>query len=96
MREIPWLTLQMEIAPEYIEDSSEESSLDSDESFDSWISQYCSTPGNEYYCPVNIDFALDRFNLAGLGHDVPHAQAAYQRIISEKCNLIPSYDFYLI
>jgi len=42
----------------------------------SWISWFLSSKGNEYFCEVDEDFILDRFNLTGLNNEVsnyPHA-----------------------
>ncbi|KAJ7764679.1 casein kinase II, regulatory subunit [Mycena olivaceomarginata] len=35
----------------------------------SWISWFLSSKGNEYFCEVDEDFILDRFNLTGLNND---------------------------
>ncbi|KAG8985616.1 casein kinase 2 regulatory subunit [Tulasnella sp. JGI-2019a] len=48
---------------------------DSDYS-NSWISWFLSSKGNEYFCEVEEDYILDRFNLTGLNTEVQHyAQA---------------------
>ncbi|KAJ7641441.1 casein kinase II, regulatory subunit [Roridomyces roridus] len=42
----------------------------------SWISWFLSSKGNEYFCEVDEDFILDRFNLTGLNNEVAnYAQA---------------------
>ncbi|PCH42537.1 hypothetical protein WOLCODRAFT_132429 [Wolfiporia cocos MD-104 SS10] len=42
----------------------------------SWISWFLSSKGNEYFCEVEEDYILDRFNLTGLNTEVQHyAQA---------------------
>jgi len=42
----------------------------------SWISWFLSSKGNEYFCEVEEDFILDRFNLTGLNNEVTnYAQA---------------------
>ncbi|KZO91498.1 hypothetical protein CALVIDRAFT_530790 [Calocera viscosa TUFC12733] len=42
----------------------------------SWISWFLSTKGNEYFCEVEEDYILDRFNLTGLNAEVQnYAQA---------------------
>lgn len=41
-----------------------------------WISWFLSSKGNEYFCEVEEDYILDRFNLTGLNTEVQHyAQA---------------------
>ncbi|KAJ2913061.1 hypothetical protein MD484_g7358, partial [Candolleomyces efflorescens] len=41
-----------------------------------WISWFLSSKGNEYFCEVEEDFILDRFNLTGLNNEVAnYAQA---------------------
>jgi len=48
---------------------------DSDYS-NSWISWFLSSKGNEYFCEVEEDYILDRFNLTGLNTEVQnYAQA---------------------
>ncbi|ODO00834.1 casein kinase II subunit beta [Cryptococcus wingfieldii CBS 7118] len=37
---------------------------------DSWISWFLSSKGNEYFCEVDEDYILDRFNLTGLNAEV--------------------------
>ncbi|KAL4066714.1 casein kinase II, regulatory subunit [Scleroderma citrinum] len=45
------------------------SGSDSDYS-SSWISWFLSSKGNEYFCEVDEDYILDRFNLTGLNNEV--------------------------
>ncbi|KAH9948605.1 casein kinase II, regulatory subunit [Amylocystis lapponica] len=52
---------------ELVEDISTGS--DSDYS-NSWISWFLSSKGNEYFCEVEEDYILDRFNLTGLNTEV--------------------------
>ncbi|KAG2147792.1 casein kinase II, regulatory subunit [Suillus bovinus] len=41
-----------------------------------WISWFLSSKGNEYFCEVEEDYILDRFNLTGLNNEVSnYAQA---------------------
>ena len=41
-----------------------------------WIFWFLSSKGNEYFCEVEEDFILDRFNLTGLNNEVSnYAQA---------------------
>lgn len=37
-----------------------------------WISWFLSSKGNEYFCEVDEDYILDRFNLTGLNAEVQH------------------------
>ncbi|KAK4510796.1 uncharacterized protein ATC70_005230 [Mucor velutinosus] len=37
-----------------------------------WIDWFLDTKGNEYFCEVDEEFILDRFNLTGLSAEVPH------------------------
>ena len=46
------------------------SESDSDSSA-SWVEWYASQRGNEFFCKVDEDYILDRFNLAGLSSEVP-------------------------
>ncbi|KZT73576.1 hypothetical protein DAEQUDRAFT_743053 [Daedalea quercina L-15889] len=52
---------------------------DSDYS-NSWISWFLSSKGNEYFCEVEEDYILDRFNLTGLNADVQHYSQALDLI----------------
>ncbi|KAJ7922035.1 casein kinase II, regulatory subunit [Mycena leptocephala] len=46
-------------------------SMGSDSDYSStWISWFLSSKGNEYFCEVDEDFILDRFNLTGLNTEV--------------------------
>lgn len=41
-----------------------------------WISWFLSSKGNEYFCEVEEEYILDRFNLTGLNTEVSnYAQA---------------------
>ncbi|KAJ7199000.1 casein kinase II, regulatory subunit [Mycena pura] len=54
----------------------EEISTGSDSDYSRWISWFLSSKGNEYFCEVDEDFILDRFNLTGLNNEVAnYAQA---------------------
>lgn len=37
-----------------------------------WVSWFLSTKGNEYFCEVDEEYILDRFNLTGLNAEVQH------------------------
>ena len=38
----------------------------------SWVTWFLATKGNEYFCEVDEDYILDRFNLTGLNAEVQH------------------------
>ncbi|KAK0524069.1 casein kinase 2 regulatory subunit [Tilletia horrida] len=42
----------------------------SDYAINSWVSLFLSSKGNEYFCEVDEDYILDRFNLTGLNNEV--------------------------
>lgn len=42
----------------------------SDYAANSWVTWFLSTKGNEYFCEVDEDYILDRFNLTGLNAEV--------------------------
>lgn len=62
--------------------SQDESSSENEASF-SWVGAFCDRRGNEFFCEVDSFFLQDRFNLTGLGHEVPLAQRALDRITDE-------------
>lgn len=72
------------VPPAFVAAPDEEDELDEDEEGSSeeetWISWFCSLKGNEYFCQVDVEFILDRFNLTGLGQEIPKAQKAYDLI----------------
>lgn len=45
-----------------------------------WISWFLSSKGNEYFCEVDEDFILDRFNLTGLNNEVANYSQALDLI----------------
>jgi len=55
------------------------SGTDSDYS-NSWISWFLSSKGNEYFCEVEEDYILDRFNLTGLNNEVTNYSQALDLI----------------
>ena len=50
----------------------------------SWIEWFLSFRGNEIFCAVDEDFISDRFNITGIGHDIPQFKKAYE-LISGSC-----------
>lgn len=66
----------------YVANSSTDSiSTDEESENDTWLPWFLSLPGSDYFCAVDNEFILDRFNLHGLGQDVPNAPKAYDIII---------------
>ena len=45
-----------------------------------WISWFLSSKGNEYFCEVEEDYILDRFNLTGLNTEVQNYTQALNLI----------------
>lgn len=43
---------------------------------DYWIDWFLNIKGNEYFCEIDQDFILDKFNLTGLNSEVAHMQMA--------------------
>lgn len=73
----------------YVASSSTESIVSDDESeTEKWLPWFLSLPGNDYFCAVDMEFMLDRFNLHGLGQDVPNAPKAYDIIVGNSCTLL--------
>ncbi|KAF9522158.1 casein kinase II, regulatory subunit [Crepidotus variabilis] len=59
----------------------EDASTGSDSDYSStWISWFLSSKGNEYFCEVDEDFILDRFNLTGLNNEVANYSQALDLI----------------
>jgi casein kinase II subunit beta len=59
----------------------EDPSTGSDSDYSSsWISWFLSSKGNEYFCEVDEDFILDRFNLTGLNNEVSNYPQALDLI----------------
>ncbi|KAF8903720.1 casein kinase II, regulatory subunit [Gymnopilus junonius] len=59
----------------------EDASTGSDSDYSrSWISWFLSSKGNEYFCEVDEDFILDRFNLTGLNNEVANYPQALDLI----------------
>jgi len=59
----------------------EDASTGSDSDYsNSWISWFLSSKGNEYFCEVEEDYILDRFNLTGLNTEVQNYTQALDLI----------------
>ncbi|KAJ2594861.1 casein kinase 2 regulatory subunit, partial [Coemansia sp. RSA 1286] len=60
------------------------SSTDSDsECCKYWVEWFTCTEGNEYFCDVDEDYILDRFNLTNLPQEVPHYHKAMELITDQ-------------
>lgn len=46
----------------------------------SWISWFLASKGNEYFCEIEEDYILDRFNLTGLAAECANYQQALDLI----------------
>ena len=46
----------------------------------SWISWFLASKGNEYFCEVDDEYIVDRFNLTGLNSEVAGYSAALELI----------------
>ncbi|AFR95517.1 casein kinase II subunit beta [Cryptococcus neoformans] len=53
---------------------------------DSWISWFLSSKGNEYFCEVDEDYILDRFNLTGLNAEVVQEYSRALSLITDNLN----------
>ncbi|EJD39018.1 hypothetical protein AURDEDRAFT_116260 [Auricularia subglabra TFB-10046 SS5] len=59
----------------------DELSTGSDSAYsNSWISWFLSSKGNEYFCEIDDDYILDRFNLTGLNTEVQNYSQAFDLI----------------
>ncbi|KAJ3788453.1 casein kinase II, regulatory subunit [Lentinula aff. detonsa] len=61
----------------------EDVSTGSDSDYSRWISWFLSSKGNEYFCEVDEDFILDRFNLTGLNNEVSNYTQALDLITDQ-------------
>ena len=48
-----------------------------------WIDWFLETKGNEYFCEVDEDYILDRFNLTGLSQEVQQYYAEALDMITD-------------
>ncbi|OMJ13726.1 Casein kinase II subunit beta [Smittium culicis] len=48
-----------------------------------WINWFLNTKGNEFFCDIDEEYIMDRFNLTGLPAEVPHFQQAMELITDE-------------
>lgn len=55
-------------------DGSQEESASETYSEYFWIDWFLGTKGNEYFCDIDSEFIVDRFNLTGLNTEVEHIQ----------------------
>jgi hypothetical protein len=64
-----------------------------------WISWFLSSKGNEYFCEVEEDYILDRFNLTGLNTEVANYSQALDLITDNLgvccCHAIDFLRFWL-
>ncbi|KAI8983959.1 casein kinase II, regulatory subunit [Mycotypha africana] len=52
-----------------------------------WIDWFLDTKGNEYFCEVDEEFIMDRFNLTGLSAEVPNYFAEALDLITDNLDL---------
>jgi casein kinase II subunit beta len=52
----------------------------SSESETAWVDWFLSLKGNDFFCAVDEDYIVDRFNLTGLNTEVGHFRLAYELI----------------
>lgn len=59
-------------------------------SHSSWVSWFLASKGNEYFCEIEEDYILDRFNLTGLATECANYQQALDLITDRLGDLNPS------
>lgn len=45
-----------------------------------WTEWFLKGRGNDFFCETDEDFIADRFNITGIGHDIPQFKKAYELI----------------
>ena len=58
-----------------------------------WVDWFLSTKGNEYYCEVDDEYIVDKFNMTGLNAEVPYYQQALDLIcdsLGMSCARVPA------
>lgn len=61
-----------------------------------WIDWFLNTKGNEYFCEVDEEYILDRFNLTGLNAEVQHYSQALDLITDNLGKHIQPYGFCIV
>ncbi|GAA6063428.1 hypothetical protein JCM10212_002614 [Sporobolomyces blumeae] len=70
-----------ELAPSTPDHTMDDLSLSSSASYaNSWISWFLASKGNEYFCEIDEEYIVDRFNLTGLNAEVSGYSAALDLI----------------
>ena len=64
--------------------------ISSDESSSlSWTEWFLARKGNEFYCEIDHEYIVDKFNLAGLNVEVPHFNYAYRLVTDQLTEDLP-------
>ncbi|OMH84264.1 Casein kinase II subunit beta [Zancudomyces culisetae] len=53
------------------------------EGYKYWVEWFLNTKGNEFFCEIDDEYILDRFNLTGLHAEVAHYQQAFDLITDQ-------------